>query len=106
MLSNEVLLGIPGADKLPAKSFVERKIPAGKRYLFTVRALVGHAACVSTASFIPTAGSDYEIRLEWDLGEKACYTTLKRVQKDDHGLAVLAPEPTLVREPDCRAGLN
>jgi hypothetical protein len=105
-LSNEVPLGIPGSDKLQAKSFVERKIPAGQRYLFTVRALVNNASCVTTASFTPAVGSDYEIRLEWDKAQKTCFTTLKRVQKDERGQAVLEPEPTFVQEPACRAGLS
>lgn len=105
-LSNEVPLGIPGSEKFEPKSFVERKIPAGQRYLFTVRALVGQYSCATSASFIPAAGSDYEIRLEWDSAEKTCFTTLKRVLKDERGQAVLEPEPTSAREPECTAGLH
>jgi hypothetical protein len=104
-LSNEVPLGIPGGDKLPPKSFVERKIPAGQRYLFTVRVLSG-GSCVSTGSFIPAAGSDYEIRMGWDTAKTVCNTTLHQVSKDSAGNAVLKGEPTFVREPECRAGLN
>jgi hypothetical protein len=101
---DEQPLGIPGADSFPKLTFVERKIPAGKPYLFTVRTLSGRGSCVVTASFLPAIGKDYEIATSWE--PDTCKVVLYQVSTDAGGNVVRVVDESGKREPDCRAGLN
>lgn len=98
-------LGIPGADSLKEKTYFERTIPAGKRYLVTTRSLVGLSSCVVTFSFLPQAGKDYSALVRWE-NNGECVVTLDQVRQEASGNVVLQQERSAVREKDCTKGLH
>jgi len=99
-------LGIPGAEKYAPDTFVEHKIPAGKRFMFTVRSLTNIGNCMATASFIPKVGKDYEVDVTWDPDTRMCRTRLFQIETGANGKADYSLEESTVREPNCSAGLN
>jgi hypothetical protein len=103
--SSDPALGIPGAAALEPLTFIERKIPAGKSYLMTTRTLSGvGVSCVTTVSFLPVVGADYEVKVTQD--DKRCLATVSKVSAGQSGQAVYTSEASMVQQADCTKGLH
>lgn len=96
-------LGIPGADKLEELTFIERRIPANRRELVTLRSISHTATCVITFSLEPEAGADYEAQMHWDL--KKCYVSVHRI-RDLEGNVTYSRDATTRQEQTCTKGLG
>jgi hypothetical protein len=98
-------LGIAGAAALDPLTFIERKIPAGKTYLLTTRTLSGvGVSCVTTVSFLPIVGADYEVKVTQNGGQ--CLATVKKVSAGPDQQAIYSSEVSMVQQADCTKGLH
>jgi hypothetical protein len=99
-ITGPAVLGMPGANDLHVRTFIERQIPAGSKSLFTVRPLVNGMSCTLSFSFLPETGADYEARLTWDAD--GCRVALRRIYAD--GVSD-TPVESFMREKTCMKGL-
>lgn len=100
-LAEPAILGMPRAEGLPERTFVERQLAADQRVLFTLRNLVGNKSCVVSFSFMPARNVDYEARVAWDA--KQCRVYLKRLTEWDSPTG--ATKDAFLTEPTCTKGL-
>ena len=100
---DEKHLGIPGAAKLEDLTFIERRIPANRRELVTLRSISHSATCVVTFSLEPETGGDYEAKMHWDL--KKCYVSVYRI-RDVDGSVMYSRDATTRQEQTCTRGLS
>lgn len=96
-------LGIPSKVKWAEHTSLERVIPAGQRSMYTTRAMVGHASCTISYSFLPEVGADYEARIIWS--NTGCQIALLRIRTDNANLPNYWKVDSLHREPVCTKGL-
>lgn len=97
-------LNIPKPDNYKADAFVERLIPAGKRYLFSVRSFLPGKTCVITSSFVPMVDHNYEASIVWE--NNVCHLGFGKIEVSSEGKVKSLDEPTYRKEQTCNKGLN
>ena len=95
-------LGMPSKDQFAEHTTAERVIPAARRSLFSIRAMVPYGRCAISFSFLPETGADYEARVTWDT--TGCKVGVQRIRMDSTATAFLTREVSMRREPTCLKG--
>lgn len=102
--SNNTSIGIPGSKTHPPGQFLERVIEADSRQMFTFRTLYENKRCFVTASFVPSAGHDYEMLVDWNSSH--CRVRVGRIVSDGAGSVLTSLETTARQEETCEKGFN
>lgn len=92
-------LGMLVDPNLDPKSFYERKIPAGQRYMLFSYVSMLNDLCTYPASFVPEAGAEYQATVAADL--RGCRILITRLRQTADGAFSAMIEPS-ARGEECR----
>lgn len=97
-------LGIPTNSPLDEKLYIERKIRAGEKFMFSVRSILMNSICTNTVEFIPEPNKDYEVKHTWD--NQKCSLSINQVLVKN-GSVELAPVRNVGHKtPSCGKGFS
>jgi hypothetical protein len=97
-------LNIPKPADYRADALVERLIPAGKRYLLSVRGFLPGKTCVITTSFVPAVDGNYAASIVWQYD--VCYLDFGQIKVLPGGEVKRVEDPGSKREETCTKGLT
>lgn len=90
--ANHAAIGMIADPGLAPASYMERKIPAGRPYMFFARVGVAQKACGMPVSFRPEPDADYQASISGDAA--ACRLVLTRLGASPEGSVIGTPEAT------------
>ena len=85
-------IGMIADPSLPAASYMERKVPAGKPYMLFARVGAAQKTCGLPVSFRPEADADYQATITGEA--TACQLVLSRLSSSPEGSVIATAEAT------------